>query len=62
MGGKDREAGELEEEGVLVPQGGPPGGAKDGQAEIHAQHDAEKELGTLQPARNPLRRRLIVRR
>lgn len=50
MGGKDGKVGELEEDGVLIPEGVRPGRVADGEADIHAQHDAQKQLDALKPA------------
>lgn len=62
MGSKDCKRGKLHEDRILVPEGVRPRRVADGQADVHPQHDPQKQLGAHQPARNPLRRRRSARR
>ena len=47
---------ELEKQRILVPGSGPPRRIADRQTDIHAQHDAKKQLHALQPAGNMMMR------
>jgi hypothetical protein len=51
----DPKRGEAEKEGILIPEHVRPGSIAHGDADIHAQEHAKKQLAALQPARDALR-------
>ena len=61
VGRIDRERGELQEKRVLVPEHLGPRCVADRQPDVHSQHHPQKQLGSLQPPRYPVRPMLFLR-
>jgi hypothetical protein len=54
IGSIDGERRVLHEKRILIPKKPGPWRVTDGQADVHAQHDAQKQFGPLKPSRNAL--------